>query len=151
MKKILVLLAIAMFMLVSSAIALITPSAIITDSVATSAVTTGWTDGTDGTGVALLTFTTPSGAALTAPISGMLYFTEAATGLAAASLDTGATAAKGQISPVVAAGTSFYHYITNATGELDLTLTSNADSYWIVFTQPDGTLLVSDELAITGP
>jgi len=112
-------------------------------------LTTEWTDGTDGTGVALLTFTDSYGNALTAPISGYLYFSEDAAGLAAAALDTGATAAKGQISPAIS--TSNYHFVTNATGELDLTLTSAADSYWIVFIQPSGTLLISDEMAITGP
>jgi len=114
------------------------------------AVTTAWTDNADGTGDVELTFTL-GGSALTEPLSGFFYVSEVATGLSASSLDTGASAGKGVIAPILSAATSHYHFITNATGELDLTLTSNADSYWIVFQQNDGTLLISDELAITGP
>ena len=114
------------------------------------AVTTAWVDGEDGTGVATLTFTL-GGEALAEPLSGFFYVSEAADGLAAASLDTGATAGAGVIAPILSAATSHYHFITDATGVLELTLTSNADSYWIVFQQNDGTLLISDELAITGP
>lgn len=110
---------------------------------------TDWTDGTSGTGVALFTFTTAAGDALTAPISGTMYFSEVATGLTVDALDTGVTAAKGVINAVVAA--TAFHFVTNATGELDLTLTSTADSYWVVFSNPDGSLVISDEMAITGP
>lgn len=93
-----------------------------------------------------LTFTNSEGTALTAPISGVFYLSEVATGLSAAAADTGITASKGVVSPVVS--TSHYHYITNATGELDLTITALADSYWVVFPQPDGTLLISDEVVV---
>ena len=114
-------------------------------------LTTGWTDGTNGTGVALLTFLDADGGALTAPISGWMYISEVATGLTLNALDTGAAASKGVITPNIATDFSMFHFVTNATGELDLTLTSTADSYWIVFTQGNGSLLISDECAITGP
>jgi hypothetical protein len=108
---------------------------------------TVFVDGVAGVGAVALTFTNADGSALTAPLSGTLYFSEEATGLAAAALDTGAAASKGVIAPVVS--TSHYSFITNAAGELDMTLTSLADSYWVVFAQPNGSLLISDECAIT--
>jgi hypothetical protein len=120
----------------------------ITGDISGYAVATDWTDGTDGTGIALLTFT-KDGAALTAPIAGLMHASEIATGVTAAALDTGLSGAKGQVTPI--ASQSNFYYITNATGELDLTITSDADSYWLVFVQPDNTLLISDECAITGP
>jgi len=145
------MLIVLLVMFAMPAMALITPDAVTTDKLTTLALTTGWTNGTDGTGVALLTFTTPNGTALTAPLAGMFYSSQVATGLTATALTTGATASKGQITPVVAAGTSFYHFITNATGELDLTITAAAGTWYIVFTQPDHKLLLTGALAITGP
>lgn len=114
------------------------------------AVTTGWTDGTNGTGTVEFTFTL-GGNALTEPIAGFFYSANANDGLAATALTTGATASKGVIAPILSGTTSHYHFITNATGELDMTLTAAAGSWWIVFNQNDSTLLISDELAITGP
>lgn len=114
-------------------------------------MTTTFVDGTDGTGTVQFVFKDANGAALTAPISGLMYFSDVATGLTTDALGTGAAVlTNGSIDAVVAATT--YHYTTTAAGLLGMTLTNGAaDSVWACFIQPDGSLLISDEMAITGP
>jgi hypothetical protein len=107
------------------------------------------TDNADGTADVTLTFTL-GGAALTRPIAGTLMICNEAVGLAAVALGNSLAAVKGQVAPIVS--TSVYHFLTNATGELDLTLDEGlADSFWLVVTNTDGTHLISDEIAITVP
>ena len=114
-------------------------------------MTTTFVDGTDGTGTVQFVFLDSLGVALTAPISGLLYFSDVATGLSTDALGTGAAVlTNGTIDVVVAATT--YHFTTTAAGLLGMTLTNgSADSVWCVFAQGNGTLLISDEMAITGP
>jgi hypothetical protein len=114
-------------------------------------ITTAFTDGTDGTGTVQFVFTDGNGDALTEPISGLVYFSDVATGLSTDALGTGAAAlTNGSLDAVVAATT--YHYVTTAAGLLGATLTNGAaDSVWACFVMPNGQLLISDEMAITGP
>lgn len=112
------------------------------------ALATAWVDNEDGTGDVTLTFTL-NGDVPSTPISGIFFVATEAVGIAAVALGTGASAGTGQITPI--ASTSQYHFVTDVNGVLAMTLTSDADSYWLVFQQGDGTHLVSDELAITGP
>lgn len=113
--------------------------------------TTSWVDGTDGTGVVQLSFLDADGNALTEPVSGFFYSSQDAGGLAATALTTGAAASKGVIAPILSGTTSHYHFITNATGELDLTLTAAAGDWYLVFKDGEGRLKLTDVLAITGP
>ena len=83
-----------------------------------------------------------NGAALTAPVAGLLYLSEVATGLTSDLADT--TLAKltnGALTNLGSAGPSLF--TTTAAGLLGLTITAAADDYWVVFVKPDGTLLIS--------
>jgi hypothetical protein len=105
---------------------------------------------TNGTQTVQLTFADANGTALTEPLSGWLYVSEVATGLTINAWDAAPTASKGVLTPNIAADYSMFHFITNATGELDLTVDSNDDSYWMVFPQGNGgRLLISDEIVVT--
>jgi hypothetical protein len=115
-------------------------------------VTTVWVDGTDGTGTVQFTFKDAAGTTMTTPIAGEFYISEVATGLTVDALDTGlAVLTNGVIDIVDTGAAKYYNYVTTAAGLLGATITSNADSYWIVFKHPTGKLVISDELAITGP
>lgn len=114
--------------------------AVVTDSV---------TDNTDGTADVTLTFYR-GGVQLTTPLMGTLMVCDEAVGIAAVAIGTGLTAVKGQLTPL--ATTSIYHFVTNATGELDITLDNgSADSFWLFFRGTAGEHLSTDEIAITGP
>lgn len=114
-------------------------------------LTTTFVDGTDGTGTVQFVFKDGNGDTLTEPISGLVYFSDVATGLTTDALGTGAAVlTNGSIDEVVSATT--YHYVTTAAGLLGMTLTNGAaDSVWACFVMPNGQLLISDEMAITGP
>ena len=83
-----------------------------------------------------------NGAALTAPVSGLLYLSEVATGLTQDLADTSlAVLTNGALTNLGSAGPSLF--TTTAAGLLGLTITAVADDYWVVFVKPDGTLLIS--------
>jgi hypothetical protein len=114
-------------------------------------VTTTWTDGTDGTGEVQFVFKDAAGTAMATPVAGTFYISEVATGLTVDALDTGlAVATNGVVNIMDTGSAKYYKFVSDATGKLGLTLTSNADSYWVVFEHLGG-LVISDELAITGP
>lgn len=112
-------------------------------------VTTAFTDGTDSTGIVQFVFKDADGNALTAPISGTVYFSDAATGLSTDALGTSAVVlTNGSLDEAITK--TAYHFITDAVGKLGMTISNAAaDSIWAVFIQPNGTLLISDEMAIT--
>lgn len=88
-------------------------------------------------------FNDHNGAPVTAPISGLLYLSEVATGLTQDLADTSlAVLTNGALTNVGGAGPSLF--TTDATGKLGLTITAAADNYWVVFIQPNGELLISD-------
>jgi len=81
------------------------------------------------------------GNALTAPVSGLLYLSEVATGLTNDLADTTlAVLTNGALKNLGSAGPSLF--TTTAAGLLGLTITA-ADDYWVVFVKPDGSLLIS--------
>ena len=83
-----------------------------------------------------------NGAALTAPVSGLLYLSEVSTGLTNDLADTTlAVLTNGALKNLGSAGPSIF--TTTAAGLLGLTITAVADDYWVVFVKPDGTLLIS--------
>ncbi len=88
-------------------------------------------------------FKDASGNAVTAPVSGMLYLSEVATGLTHDLADTTlAVLTNGALTNVGGAGPSLF--TTTAAGLLGLTITALAGNYWVVFVKPDGSLLISD-------
>jgi hypothetical protein len=115
-------------------------------------VTTTFVDGTDGTGTVQFVFKDAAGVTMATPVAGMFYLSEVATGLASAPADTSiVTLTNGEIQNVDAAVHNGWRFITSAAGLLGATITAAADSYWIVFIHPTGKLVISDEMAITGP
>ena len=83
-----------------------------------------------------------SGNALTAPVSGLLYLSEVATGLTHNLADTTlAVLTNGALTNLGSAGPSLF--TTTAAGLLGLTITAVADDYWVVFVKPDGSLMIS--------
>jgi len=83
-----------------------------------------------------------NGAAVTAPVSGLLYLSEVATGLTSDLADTTlAVLTNGALTNLGSAGPSLF--TTTAAGLLGLTITAAADDYWVVFVKPDGSLLIS--------
>lgn len=114
-------------------------------------VETTWVDGTDGTGEVQFVFKDAAGVAMATPVAGTFYISEVATGLTADALDTGLAIATNGVVNIMDTGSAIYYkFISDATGKFGVTLTSNADSYWICFEHLGG-LVISDELAITGP
>lgn len=88
-------------------------------------------------------FKDAAGNALTAPVSGLLYLSEVATGLTNDLADTSlAKLTNGALINIGGAGPSIF--TTTAAGLLGLTITAAADNYWVVFVKPDGSLLISD-------
>lgn len=88
-------------------------------------------------------FSDAAGDVLTVPVSGLLYLSEAATGLTHDLADTTlATLTNGAITNIGGAGPSLF--TTTAAGLLGLTITAVADDYYVVFVKPDGSLLISD-------
>ena len=83
------------------------------------------------------------GNAVSAPVSGLLYLSEVATGLTHDLADTSlAVLTNGTLTNVAGAGPSLF--TTTAAGLLGVTITANADDYYVVFVKPDGSLLISD-------
>ena len=89
-----------------------------------------------------------SGNALTAPVSGLLYLSEVATGLTIDLADTTlAVLTNGALKNLGSAGPSLF--TTTAAGLLGLTITAVADDYWVVFIKPDGSLLISSVCTVS--
>ena len=113
-------------------------------------VTDGVTDNENGTADVTMTFYR-GGVQLATPLTGFFMVCTEAVGIAAVALGAGMTAVKGQITPNNAADYSLFYFVTNATGELDLTLDNgSADSFWLFFRGTAGEHLSSSEIAITG-
>lgn len=110
-------------------------------------VTTTATPASGSCGVQFV-FKDINGAALTAPVSGLLYLSEVSTGLTSDLADT--TLAKltnGALVNIGGAGPSLF--VTTAAGLLGLTITAAADDYYVVFVKADGTLLISDVCTVS--
>jgi len=83
-----------------------------------------------------------NGVAVTAPVSGLMYLSEVATGLTNDLADTTlAVLTNGALKNLGSAGPSLF--TTTAAGLLGMTITAVADDYYVVFVKPDGSLLIS--------
>lgn len=88
-------------------------------------------------------FKDASGNVVEAPVSGLLYLSEDATGLTHDLADTSlAVLINGALTNVGGAGPSLF--TTTAAGLLGATITAVANDYYVVFVKPDGSLLISD-------
>lgn len=114
-------------------------------------VTTAATDVEDGTATVQFVFKDAAGTAMTGIVSGEFYISEVATGATVDAADTSiAVLTNGVINIVDTGAASYYNFITDATGKLGLTITSNDDNYWIVFRHPTGKIVPSGVIAISG-
>ena len=106
------------------------------------AVTTTATPAEGSCGVQFV-FKDINGNALTSPVSGLLYLSEASTGLTHNLADTTlAVLTNGALTNIGGAGPSLF--TTTAAGLLGLTITAAADDYYVIFVTPNGSLLISD-------
>jgi hypothetical protein len=113
-------------------------------------VTTAFVDGTDGTGTVQFVFKDAADVTMATAIAGEFYVSEIATGATVDVFDTGVVAlTNGVVTVSDTAAQSHYKFVTTAAGLFGLTITTTADSYWIVFKHPTGKLVISDELAVT--
>ena len=111
-------------------------------------MTTATTPATGSCAVQLV-FKNAAGVTMAVPTSGMLYISEAATGLTHSSKLTGiAIATNGAITDLVANDVCLF--TTTAAGLLGLTLTGAADSYYVVIILPNGKLVISDACVSNG-
>lgn len=109
-------------------------------------VTTAATPAT-GTCAVQFQFKNPTtGANLTYPISGLCY-SSTSTGLAINAITSAATLTNGSI--LALSATSLWHFITDDTGRVGITLTGDAGSKYITFILPNGKLLTSTVLTIS--
>lgn len=114
-------------------------------------VSTVTVDGTDGTATVQFVFKDAAGVTMAVPIAGQFYISEVATGLTVDALDNSlAVLTNGVITLTDTGILKYWNYVSSAAGLLGLTVTSNADSYWVVFVHPTGKLVISDEITITG-
>ncbi len=105
-------------------------------------VTTTATPASGSCGVQFV-FKDASGDTITSPVSGLLYLSEASTGLTHDLADTTlAVLTNGAVTNIGGAGPSLF--TTTAAGLLGLTITAAADDYYVVFVKPDGALIISD-------
>lgn len=112
-------------------------------------MTTDATDGEDGSCAVQLVLKDAEGNDLSAPVSGLLYLSEVATGLTHDLADTSlAELTNGAITNIGGAGPSLF--TTDAEGKLGLTITAADDDYWVVLVLPDGGLLISDKCVVSG-
>lgn len=109
-------------------------------------VTTAATPDT-GTCAVQFQFKDPTtGANLAYPISGLCY-SSTSTGLAINAITSAATLTNGSI--LALSATSLWHFITDGTGRVGITLTGDAGSKYITFILPNGKLLTSTVLTIS--
>ncbi len=92
-----------------------------------------------------LVFKDGAGVTMAVPVTGTFYVSKVATGLTVDALGTSvATLTNGVVTNLVTKSIS--HFVTDATGKLGITLTNgSADSFWLVFKNPGGELVISDE------
>lgn len=104
-------------------------------------VTTTATPGTGSCAVQFV-FKDIHGNTITSPVSGLLYLTKSATGLTQDLANTSlAVLTNGALRNISGAGPSIF--TTTAAGLLGLTITAVADSYYIAFVSPNGSLIIS--------
>ena len=109
---------------------------------AIASVTTTATPASGSCGVQFV-FKDINGAALTSPVSGILYLSEVSTGLTHNLADTSLEVlTNGALTNIGGAGPSLF--TTTAAGLLGVTITAAADDYYVVFVTPNGSLLISD-------
>lgn len=101
-------------------------------------VTTTATPATGTCGVQFQ-FKNAAGSNIAFVIAGLCYSSDV-NGVPAA-ITSGATLTNGTVTPVVT--TTIWHYVTNATGGLGITLTSSSGSRYITFVLPGGKLVTS--------
>ena len=98
------------------------------DNAAIVTMTTATTPASGSCAVQLV-FKDAAGDALTVPVSGLLYMSEAATGLTMDAADTSLVVlTNGVVTNLITHSLS--HFISDATGKLGLTITAAADSEW---------------------
>lgn len=89
-------------------------------------------------------FKDAAGVAMTEPVAGTFYLSEVATGLTRDPADTSvAVLTNGVVQNIDAAVHNGWHFVTDATGKLGITITAAADDYYVVFLKPNGTLGIS--------
>ena len=94
-----------------------------------------------------LVFKDAAGVTLAEPVSGLLYISKIATGVTMDAADNSiAVLTNGVLTNIITHSLS--HFVSTAGGLLGLTITSNADSYWVVIVLPNGKLLISDECIV---
>ncbi len=98
-----------------------------------------------GTCAVQFAFKDVDGVALPNPISGIGYGS-GADGLSVVAVTSHATLINGVIDPLVA--TKSFHFITDATGQLGVTVTAQAGTYYITFQMPNGKLLTSSAIVV---
>jgi len=114
-------------------------------------VTTTAVDGTDGTATIQFIFKDGAGVTMATPVAGEFYISEVATGLTVDALDNSlAVLTNGVITLLDTAVLKHWTYVTSAAGLLGLTMTSNADNYWVIFKHPTGILVPSGQITISG-
>lgn len=95
-----------------------------------------------------LTFKDAGGAAVTAPVSGIGYLSDSASGLTHTAAGTSIAAlTNGALTELVSKGPQF-HYTTTAAGLLGITVTSGAGTYYLAFILPNGKLAVTGAVVI---
>ena len=90
-------------------------------------------------------FKDAAGETMAVPHAGMFYLSEVATGLTVDAADTGIAVLTNGVVNIVDTGVAkYYNYVTTAAGLLGITITANADDYYVVFIRPNGNLSISD-------
>jgi hypothetical protein len=103
-----------------------------------------------GTGTNELTFNDAAGANMEIPTSGVMYFSSTDAGLDFLPITTSVVCSKGNVDKEGAvAGADLFHFVTDAEGELDFTITAAADDYFCVIVLPNGKLQISAVITVS--
>jgi hypothetical protein len=102
-----------------------------------------------GSGTATITIKDAAGSAMANITMGHLFFSSTSAGADFLPVTTSVVASKGDISHDVTAGEELFHFVTNATGELDFTITAAADDYYVCIVLPNGSISISGVITIT--
>lgn len=81
-----------------------------------------------------------TGANLTYPFAGICY-SSTSTGLAIQAITSAAVLTNGAL--LALSATSLWHFVTDATGRVGMTLTGSAGAKYVTFVLPNGRLLIS--------
>lgn len=114
-------------------------------------VTTVSTTPASGSCAVQLAFKDAAGVAVAVPVSGQGYLSESADGTTHDAADTSiAVLTNGALTTGGATASigPWFNYTTTAAGLLGATITAAADSYYLVFVLPNGTLAISDEIVV---